>query len=84
MFYQLFSRPNCEYGIPYRLIMLFDSNGDLIRMIEARSSRVKFLKINEGRYGKLIEVELTVEEYEYLKQRYSKIIKLEEEDLLIK
>lgn len=73
MFYQIFSRDNDVNGNPYRLICLYSVDGELVKLIESRSSSSNWVFRNSRDFGELPSAHLTKREYRDFKARYSHV-----------
>jgi hypothetical protein len=68
VYFQVLSRSNDASGNPYRLFCVYDSDGNLVDMAEARSSTPNYTReLYRKGYRELLPLSLTPKEYRLVK-----------------
>lgn len=72
MFYQVFSRNNDVNGNPYRLIVVYNETGKIVKGCEARSSMPNYIgQLYKAGFKELLTVHLSPAEYNSIRKRMS-------------
>jgi hypothetical protein len=73
-FFQVLSRNNDVNGNPYRLVLLYDDMGHVVKVYEARSSRPNIIgKLNRELF-ELVPLHLAPSEYNSVKRTWAKVL----------
>lgn len=77
-FFQVLSRVNDKSGNPYRLVMVYGGDGDVVEMTEARSSSPDVIKelVRRG-YVQLPSIFISVGEYRSFTVAFKRVLKEE-------
>jgi hypothetical protein len=67
MLFQTFSRDNSKNGLPYRLNLVYDANGQVIEGYESRVSVPYMTNILAKKYMRLPSAHLSIKGYNELK-----------------
>lgn len=75
-FYQVFSRNNDSNGNPYRLVLLYNTNGELVQVIQYRNTFVDstIKKIYPSIQGLYSPIHLTPSEYNQIRNDCSNLL----------
>ena len=75
-FYQVFSRNNDTNGNPYRLVLLYNTNGEVVQAIQYRSTFVDYTikKLYPAIRGLYSPIHLTLSEYKKILNNCSDLL----------